>query len=535
MTDESITERDSPTFPRGVSWAHALFVGCFALVFVYFSYIPLWPTDIWGHVAYGEWIFQNGELPTEDPFVDLARGTPLIDTAWASQLFFASVVKAAGPEGLSYSFAIISVAIYLVVALLFVLKTGRMGLAVLCSGLTWLIGWERHLVVRPELLGYLLFAGLLALLALTNIPGIGRGTDDSSKLHPSSARRWFIRCAMALLFIVWTNLHGSFAVGLVALGLVLLGAFVERWTQFRDFRKTLRDVEVREGVVLLIVAAFATLMNPYGIVLPVYVIGFGTHPNMALISEWQAPSLTGVTGIAVLTVSVLFLASLKVRERRPAATEWLLFAVFTLAVSTRQRMIAWYAPVAVLLLAPALERIWQALDSNQMFIRITAVLDRRSGVSAVAALLFVWLAFTFTPISRPVLGGRVRSAEQLFNNRTPLGITQAVRQINLPSGPVANPQWWGDWLSWAGPRDMQLMMTTNTLHLVPPDVFQSYHALCWAKPGLEKRLNDFQVGTLIVDVTLQTDLTTFIRSSPDWHIRYEDAAGIIATRAPKGP
>jgi len=532
MTDESTAELDSPS--RGISWAHALFVGCFALVFVYYSYIPLWPTDIWGHVSYGEWILQHGELPTDDPFVDLARGTELIDTAWASQLVFASAVKISGPEGVSYSFAIISVAIYLVVALLFVLRTGRLGLAVLCSGLTWLIAWERHLVVRPELFGYLSFAGLLVLLTVTGIPGIGRQVGESSGQCPSSARRWLIRCAMALLIIVWTNLHGSFAVGLVALGLVLVGAVVEQWICLRDLRKTLLDSEVRESFVLLVIATLSTLVNPYGIVLPVYVVGFGTHPNMALISEWQAPDLTGVTGIAVLTVSAMFLVSLKFRERRPVVTEWLLIGVFTLAVCTRQRMVTWYAPVAVLVLAPVLLRCWRGFDSNEMFARIVVILKRRSSVPTVLALLFLWLAFTFTPISQPILGGRRRSAEQLFNSRTPLGITQALRKIKLPN-PVANPQWWGDWLSWAGPRDMRFMMTTNTLHLVNPDVFQSYHAICWAKPGLEERLDDFQIRTLIVDVTLQTELTAFVRSSPDWRIEYQDAAGIIATRISERP
>ena len=534
MIDVSTTGLDPPSSLRGISWAQALFIGCFTLAFVYFSYIPLWPTDIWGHVAYGEWILQHGELPTVDPFVDLARGTALIDTAWASQLLFASVVRTAGPEGLSYSFAIISTAIYVVVALQFVLRTERLSLALLCSGLTWLIAWERHLVVRPELLGYLCFAGLLVLLTVTGIPGIGRRIASSPAQHLSSARLWLIRCVMALLFIVWTNLHGSFAVGLVTLGLVLLGAVIEQWMHVRDLRKTLLDQEVRESFILLIIATLATLVNPYGVVLPVYVIGFGAHPNMALISEWQAPGLTGLTGIAVLTVSIMFLASLKVREHRPAATEWLLLAVFTFAVLTRQRMVTWYAPVAVLVLVPVFMKCCRSIESKEIYIRMNARLDRRSSISAVMSLLFVWLAFTFTPISRPMLGGRARSAEQLFSGRTPLGVTQALQKLKLPN-PVANPQWWGDWLSWAGPSETRFMVTTNTLHLIPPDVFRNYHAMIWAKPGLEGRLEDFQVGTLIVDVKLQDELAAYVHDSSDWHIEYEDGAGIIATRKARRP
>ena len=161
-------------------------------------------------------------------------------------------------------------------------------------------------------------------------------------------------------------------------------------------------------------------------------------------------------------------------------------------------------------------------------------LDRRSSIPTATSLLLVWIAFAFTPISRPVLGGRTRTAEQLFSSRTPLGVTQELRRLKLPN-PVANPQWWGDWLTWAGPPEIRFMVTTNTLHLIPPDVFRNYHAMIWAKPGLEGRLEDFQVGTLIVDVKLQEELAAYVHDSSDWHIEYEDGAGIIATRKARRP
>lgn len=529
MIDESSTGLDSPSSMCGISWAHALCIGSFALAFVYFSYIPLWPTDIWGHVAYGDWILQHRQLPTVDPFIDLAQGTPLVDTAWAAQIFFASVVRAGGPEGLSYSYAVLSVAIYVVAFAMFMLQTGRPALAMFAAMLTWLVAWERHLVVRPELFGALFLVMLLALLAGVGLLKRSSSVTASSDQKTTPLRRWGSRIATVVLFVVWANMHGSFAVGLVLLGIVLSGTVIERWRQLREFKATALDSEVRDAGVLLVLAAMATLVNPYGIGLPIYVIGFGAHPNMALISEWQSPAWLSVTGVTVLTVTFLFIATLKCRDRPPTATEWLLLGVFTFAVCTRQRMVTWYAPVAVLVMTPTLARLWELIEQLQMLRVFASVLERRSKVQAALSVLLVWLAFTFTPISRPVLGGRTRTAEQLFNSRTPLGIAQALRKIELP-GRVANPQWWGDWLSWAGPRDMRLMMTTNTLHLVPAEVFNNYHDLVWAKPGLESRLTTFKVRTLIVDVTLQTELAEFVRTSSDWQVEYEDSMGLIATR-----
>lgn len=529
MTHESPAPDQLRDVNFGMSWTSSLLVGCFAAAFVYFSYIPLWPTDIWGHVAYGEWILQHGQLPTEDPFIDLAKGTQLVNTAWAAQIFFAKVVRSGGPEGLSYSYAVLSLAIYLMAALLFMLRTGRPTLAVFAAILMWLVAWERHLVVRPELFGALFFVTLLALLAVTGLLKSSSPAANSFEHNLTSVRRWGVRTATVVLFVTWSNVHGSFAVGLVLLGIMLSGTVIERWKQLRDFRGVSLDSEVRDAGVLLALAAMATLVNPFGIGLPIYVIGFGAHPNMALISEWQSPDLLSVTGVSVLTVALLFITTIKFRDRPPTATEWLLLGVFTFAVCTRQRMVTWYAPVALLVLTPMLVRLWELIGRGHLITRVASVLEHRSKVQVALSVLLVWLAFTFTPISKPVLGGRTRSAEQLFNSRTPLGVAQALQNIEL-RGRVANPQWWGDWLSWAGPRDMRLMMTTNTLHLVPAEVFNNYHDLLWAKPGLESRLAEFNVRTLIVDLTLQTELAEFVRTSPDWEIEYEDRMGLIANR-----
>ena len=42
-----------------------------------------------------------------------------------------------------------------------------------------------------------------------------------------------------------------------------------------------------------------------------------------------------------------------------------------------------------------------------------------------------------------------------------------------PQGPVFNTYEWGDYLQWAGPRDLQLFVNSHA-HLVPRDVWQAY-------------------------------------------------------------
>ncbi|MFT4558667.1 MAG: putative membrane protein (GlpM family), partial [Planctomycetaceae bacterium] len=512
MTLENAVTTELSVSPGEVPWSYVVCTGWFAAFFAYFSYIPLWHTDIWGHVAYGQWMLDHGRLPDVDPFVDLAGTTPLIATAWLSQVLFGALERSGGPERLSCAFAVISVSIYLMLALLFLLQTRRLGLAVSCSILTWLVSWDRHLVVRPELLGYLLLAALLTLLSAARLIGPQRHFPSTLSEGVSTKRKWLIRCAAALLFVAWVNMHGSFAVGIVVIAILAAGELFDCVRQSRSIAQLKNALVFRELLLLLLIASAATLVNPYGIYLPLHVLTFGSNPNMASISEWLPPELFGATSVAVFAASILFIGTLPLRQKRPTTGEWLLVAVFTAAVCLRTRMVTWYAPVVVLLLVPALHGLLSRIDHQPWMRRLCLVLSRQSRVQAALLVLLVWLAFSFTPISQPVLGGRRRPPEQLFKDDTPLGITMFLRQAS-PQGRVANPQWWGDWLAWAGPRGMQLMMTTNSLHLVPSNDYENHRAICWGHPGLERRLNDYEVQVIVVDTSLQIELAEFIRTS----------------------
>jgi len=517
--------------PTDVSWMCVLCCGWFAAFFVYFSYVPLWHTDIWGHVAYGQWILDHGQLPEFDPFVELARTTPLVATAWLSQIFFGMLERSGGPERLSCAYAVVSVSIYAVLACLFLLRTGRPGLALLCSILALLIGWNRHLVIRPELLGTLLLAVLLTLLTAARLTGFDHRCSDTSQKGLSTSGRWSVRGSVALLFGLWANIHGSFAVGLAVVAILVVGAIVDCGLNSRSILQFFTQAASRESLVLLVIAAATTLINPYGIGLLAYVFTFGTDPNIASISEWQSPGMLSVTGLAVAGATALFLATLRFRQRRATPSEVLMLCVFTAAVCMRERMVTWYAPVAVLLIAPNLHGIVIRFEQQPWAMKFKERLARRSRVQTALIGFLVWITFCFTPISQPVLGGQPRSGDQLFRNRTPRGIAEYLRD-SAPVGRIANPQWWGDWLVWAGPPGLRVMMTTTSLHLVPTAHFKNYTTISWAHAGIENCLDEYDIQLIVIDRSLQTDLTEYAMQSPEWQIDYEDSQGLVALRRP---
>ena len=47
---------------------HVVAAAFVALIFVVASYFPLWHTDVWGHLKYGQWMLSHRAIPDREPF-----------------------------------------------------------------------------------------------------------------------------------------------------------------------------------------------------------------------------------------------------------------------------------------------------------------------------------------------------------------------------------------------------------------------------------------------------------------------------------
>src|SRR5690606_31301246 len=55
-----------------VTAAVPVLVGVLGVAYILLSYLPLWHTDLWGHLAYGQWIAQHGRVPITEPLMPLS-------------------------------------------------------------------------------------------------------------------------------------------------------------------------------------------------------------------------------------------------------------------------------------------------------------------------------------------------------------------------------------------------------------------------------------------------------------------------------
>lgn len=505
------------------------------LFFMSYDYKPLFHSDWWGHVSYGRWMLEHRQLPQEDPFVDLAAGVPIVASSWLSQLFMGALSLSGDPEVFAHLFAFVQLATFLLLIAALRSLGLRPGVAILSVSMMWLVNIGRHAVIRPEIFGGLCFAIVMWLVVRSGLIAVTRRSEPVAAPGATLAPIGFgFYLSLFATFAFWANLHGTFVIGLLVLGTGLAGRLWELLCQTRDVAAILGDSRLQRWAWMLQCSGIALLLNPYGMDLLVYTFLFSTNPNLADIVEWYPLKMLSLEGIPMAASWVLAGVLFRHSRKRVSTMDVLLLVGMSVAVCLRVRMIAWYAPLALFVLAPHLADCLTQLRAlwRPLFLGLGPVWTwwrGRSFRGTLIAGLMIWVTFAFSPISRPVLGGKVRPERYIFSKDTPLALTRYLRE-HPPVGTVAAPQWWGDWLVWAGPPDIQLLTTTNTVHVLPSQVWKDYMRIANAAPDFPRLLDRYRVNTLIVNKTLQKRLLEEVELLQGWSVVYEDPTGLIAVR-----
>ena len=560
-SDEQWEEDGEPVLapqldPRwALGWVHVLVIGFFAALFLLMDYVPLRGTDLWLHVTYGQWILQHGTLPAEDPFCPLAQGTPVVASAWLSQVLYAAIDRVGGWQWLSHLFAFTTLASYLVLARACYLPSGRPAAALVGSLAMLTVGWSRLTTIRPENFGMLAFAILLWWAARSH-----------TRQQSGSQASYVAVPAIAVLMGLWANLHGSFVCGMALLGCLFAGSFLETLWASRSLRTALADRQTLVWLAITAAALAATLINPYGPKLLVYSVTFAENENLRDLIEWERLDFSNFKGWA-------FLASWPVlgvawwRARRPVPVAYLLMlALFGAATLLGVRMAGWYAAVYALTLCTAgFRRAGGKEGDRSMFSEEVSVAEAsqtaekwsvprppaeepragaeesqveslpggippgRSFAWSLVGVLLVWVAFALSPLSASVMGRSPRPPAKLLDSATPLAVVAYLHK-QPPQAAIYNPQWWGDWLVYAGPAGLRPFMTSN-VHLISRQAWLDYRQISDAGPGWESLLDRYGVNTLLVDRRNQPALAAAVERSSRWRATYTDAQTIVLVRA----
>ena len=287
--------------PRRFSIAHlALLVPWVALVID--AWAPIRDNSFLWHVRAGEVQVRAGEVLTEDPFSFTMLGERWLTQSWLAELLYAwgediSVLGFVPPMMLvSSSIAFIAFGL---IAYRFSQSVPATAVVLLLTTLLFL----SFLVPRPVIFSYGLFG--LVILAWER-----------------PATRW----TLPLLFWVWASVHGSFAIGLLYVGLSIIAR--KEW----------------KAVSTAFVSGIVTLATAHGFGVVTMLMSFARAGDaLALLSEWRRPEVWSITFFPFVLGIVLLLVGV-VRQRVTPVHLWILVPFLLLGLSaTRAVPPAWIA------------------------------------------------------------------------------------------------------------------------------------------------------------------------------------------------
>jgi hypothetical protein len=477
------------------------------LFHLFLSRRPLWHTDLWGHLAYGRLIIEDHGLPRTEPLMFLSKGVQFVDLPWLSQVLGYAVFRWEGIPALQFLYAASITACLGLLACRAAQRTGLIWpaalVAVACVSLEL-----QQLVIRPQLAGLLCFVLLFVYLTRTQL----------------GWERWIV---VPLLFAAWANLHGSFVVGLAMLAAFAAGRGADVLRRTANLPAVWRDGEFRNLLILILPAALAVLLSPAGWTIYRDVWETASNPNLADLVEWRPLDIQmrqgQVAAAAVLGLMILY----RLTPRRISGVEFLLLMGLGVAALRTSRMIVWWAPVAAYYLAIHAAATWRRYRRGRSTARVAAGRSASRGWALAAAVTVAGIA-ACTPLGIVLLTGSRTDPRESLSAETPLGATDYLN-AHPPQGQIFNVYEWGDYLLWAGPKNLRVFVASHA-HLVPTDVWQDYMHVINLHSGWETILDRYSVNTIVLDPERQDDLVQSLRTSDAWSLAYEDDRSVIFSR-----
>jgi hypothetical protein len=447
---------------------------------------PLAAIDLAYHLRAGDIMLDAHTILRTEVFTSTAAGKPWLNQQWLAQIVLATAFRLGGWFGL-----VMLRALLMALVLTFVFLACRAAGAVtkraaglkLAGGILLPAGFQ----LRPQLLGMVCYCVTAWLVA-------------RRRVHPEGV--WIV----IPVTVLWANLHGSFFMAPLLLGL----AWVEdRWVRGRGARTL-----VLAGLGSLL----ATTVNPYGYRVWSYAAGLATNPVIRrTIQEWQPPTIETYTGV-VFFLSVVFVAALLIaRVRRPVPWGSLLPLPVFLAIGlAAMRGVYWWAMVAPIVLAGVLsERPARAERRDPSGPLNTAIVGLLA--SATLGILLQWVPYTGPGLPE---GGRLSYA--------PVGITRELHRILQPGELVFNAQGWGSWLEFEFPQNP--VVIDSRVEVAPQSVWWKYYAVSTGVEGWQATLDSWHVDVAVLARDQQPDLIPRMQADPAWQLVYEDPEGLIFRR-----
>jgi len=426
--------------------------------------------DVSWHLAAGQWIIAHARIPQVDPFSFTMAGHAWVAFEWLAEVIYAGAFAIAGYPGMAMVVMAALAALHCAIFQFLVKRSGPVFLALAFVAMDLVL--ISFLLARPHVLVWPILATWTAVLL---------DCRDKGRKPP---------LRLAILMLIWANLHGSFLLGFAIAGAVALDALnARKW----DRRLLLGWL----GFGLL--SLMLTLFNANGLtgfLQPFHIMGL---ENLAYIDEWQPSTLR--SSPIFFTVLAGTVAAIAMRRPKFAAGELLLLLFLTVMAFLQVRHQSWLAIVAALILAPKFA-------------------GRRVDESSYGH--WTWKAALAAPIF--LVAGMVLPAQPGDDADSPRNLLAHVPP-ELRREPVFNGYGFGGPLILAGIRPY----IDGRSEMYGDPFVADYFEMARGDAGrFEKAVHRYGIAWTILPPN--TGLVAVLDASPDWTRFYADRSGVIHVR-----
>jgi hypothetical protein len=224
LPDARVLEDKTPEWMRCTP-ASVVFTALIGLVFIMMASRPLWHTDLWDHLNYGDQILRTGVVSSTEPLMRLCRGVSMVNIPWLAQVGLATLNARFGLTSLQFVYALM-IALSLALVSWRTVKMSKSTLGgILAAGIFFKVNLDQLLVIRPQLAGVVFYCVIVAWM-------LGRNKHNRAS--------WI---GLPIMFALWANVHGSFSIGLLLMGFAGIGRFGDVLAISKSLRVALLDRE----------------------------------------------------------------------------------------------------------------------------------------------------------------------------------------------------------------------------------------------------------------------------------------------------
>ncbi|MGA1825741.1 MAG: hypothetical protein ACMUIP_13885 [bacterium] len=502
-------------------WINKLLVVCIVMallaLLLALTISKLSNNDIWQHLKNGQIILETRRFQYHDPYSCSAEGTPWMNEPWFSGVVFYIIYALCGVNGIIY---LKSLSIILMVALVLI-TCHRLKIDLSLSvPLTVLMIFNVgvRFLARNEIFVYIFIAAYFLILT------------EYKYRHA----HWRVLIMLPVIQIFWSNMHGSFIVGLFIVAIFICSEALRLCRDRVQFKR------LGPVCIVFLITLCVCMLNPYGyrLYFQPFKVVFSHSDFIKNIYEWKSPFESSVfmsyyAFRYYIIWMVLLVLSFIVNIKHFDLFHFFLSAFFFIMAFKMHRNITFFTIAT----CPIMALNFQQAGEDYLYLPPDQKARERigAGVKLVILILLILLVrvsyahgYIFRKnFSKPIGLG--------IASNMPVKATEYIKENHI-KGCCFNSYTYGTYLIFHCFPETRVIIDSRAEHVYSVEFYRRYNKALYDLDEFKSLLEEFSVEYILLKYRSQYLVAhwTYLHESSQWAlVYYDDTCALYLRRLPE--